>query len=101
MIEIIEKMITNHKVNIYEKYNGFVEAYIFKNSDLPNEEFNLNDWYLIDELIGHIILLKSGKAATNFQLKSREFIERETEDSITINHLERIAEKKIKETAKE
>jgi 5-methylcytosine-specific restriction endonuclease McrBC regulatory subunit McrC len=94
-------MITNHKVSIYEKYNGLVEAYIFENSDLPNEEFNLNDWILLDELIGHIILLKSGKAAISFQLKLRELIGREAEDNITIEHLEKIAEKKIKETAKE
>jgi hypothetical protein len=94
-------MITNHKLSIYEKYNGFIGAYIFENSDLPNEEFDLNDWNLIDELIGHIILLKSGKAATSFQLKLRELIGRETEDNITIEHLDRIAEKKIKEIGKE
>ena len=87
-------MITEKKLNIYDRYNGFVEVYIFENSDLPNKDFDLMDWSTIDELIGNIILLKSGKATLDFQEVLRKNIQRETKSSLVVEHLERIAEKK-------
>ena len=88
-------MITEKKVCIYERYNGFLEAYIFENSDLPNEDFELMDWTLIDELIGNIILLNSGKASLIFETQLKDFIERNTESYLVIEHIEKLAKKKM------
>jgi hypothetical protein len=84
-------MITEKKVSIYEKYNGFVEAYIFENSDLPNENFELMDWSLIDELIGSIILLNSGNASPSFENQLKDFIGLNTENYLVVEHLEKLA----------
>ena len=88
-------MITEKKVCIYERYNGFLEAYIFENSDLPNEDFELMDWTLIDDLIGNIILLNSGKASLIFETQLKDFIERNTESYLVIEHIEKLAKKKM------
>lgn len=88
-------MITLKKVSIYEKYNGFVEAYIHKKGDLPNEDFDLMDWAVIDGLIGNIILLKSGNASDSLQESLRQNIQSETQSQLVVEALERIAEKKL------
>ena len=88
-------MITERKVVIYEKYNGFVDGYIFENGDLPNDDFDLNDWTLIEEIIGNIILLKTDRAAIGFQNELANFIKRETENNLVIQHLTKIAEKRL------
>lgn len=94
IINII-RMITEKKINIYDKYNGFLEGYIFENSDLPNKDFDLMDWSTIDELIGIVILLKNGKADLNFQRILKKNLQNETENNLVIENLERIAEKRI------
>lgn len=88
-------MITGKKVCIYEKYNGFLEAYVFENSGLPNEDFELMDWSLIDELIGNILLLNNENVSIDFQKQLKYFIEQNTENHITIEHLERLAKAKV------
>ena len=90
-------MITEKKVSIYEKYNGFEDAYIFENSDLPDAVFERSDWSLISELIGTIILLQSGQADADFQIKLKKFIEENTENTEVINHLVTMAKKKIQQ----
>ncbi len=92
-------MITEKKINLYDKYNGFVDAYIFENRDLPNKDFDVMDWSTIDELIGNIILLKSGNASLSFQLVLKENIQKETENDLVVEYLERIAEKKARGSA--
>lgn len=87
-------MITAKKLFLYEKYNGFVEAYIFENGDLPNKDFELMDWNLIDELIGDIILLNSGKASSNFEKQLMIFITQNTEDDQVIDQLQKLAKKR-------
>ena len=88
-------MITIQKLDIYQKYKGAVEAYIYENGDLPNEGFDENGWTIIDELIGNILLLKSGRASKELELKLKEFIFNETEDSVAMQRVENIAEQKL------
>src|ERR1700743_2377566 len=83
------------KVSMYEKYNGFEDAYIFENGDLPDAVFERSDWSLISELIGNIILLQSGQAIQSFQLQLKRFIEENTENADVVSHLMRIAKKRI------
>lgn len=88
-------MITELKLSIYEQYNGFVGAYIFSNGDLPNDEFDLMDWSLIDELIGDVILLRSGKLSDSLSEHLLDKIRQKTESSNVIDLLNKIAERKV------
>lgn len=90
-------MITEEKLKIYNKYNGLVGAYIFENGDLPDEVFEINDWNLIDELIGNIILLQSGQAATSLQVQLQQFIEDNTDGENVVNYLMKMAKKRIQQ----
>lgn len=88
-------MITENKILIYKKYNGFVDVYIFENGDLPNEDFDISDWSTIDDLIGDIILLKNGKASIEFQNELKQLILQKTENDLVIEYLNKIAEEKL------
>jgi hypothetical protein len=86
-------MITEKKVRIYDKYNGFEEGYIFKNGDLPNSDFDLMDWTTINELIGNIILLKNNNVSGELRNKLKSYINQEAENDLVISYLEKLAEK--------
>jgi hypothetical protein len=86
-------MITNRKLQIFEEYNGFVEVYIFKKGDLPNNDFEINDWTTIDELIGNIILLKSGRVSRELRANLETYIKENTEDESVIEYLQVLASK--------
>jgi hypothetical protein len=88
-------MITKVKIENYERYNGFEEAYNFENKNLKAKEVSWEDWNKIDELIGNIILLKNGNASDNYQEKLKKFIKNETENDLVIEQLEKIAIKRL------
>lgn len=90
-------MITKKKLDIYEKYGGLIDGYIFENGNLPNDELDLNDWSTIDELIGNIILLKSGNASDNLQSQLEEFIHRNTDNKDVVERLNEIAARRIQQ----
>jgi hypothetical protein len=88
-------MITKVKIDIYEKYNGFEEAYNFENKNVEVKEVNWEDWNKIDELIGNVILLKNGNASVVYQEKLKEFIRNETENDLVIQQIEKIATQRL------
>lgn len=60
-------MITEIKLKIYKKYKGDIDSWA--RGGLKNEKENIkdNDWFLIDNLIQDIHLVKKGLASKDFE----------------------------------
>jgi hypothetical protein len=88
-------MITQRKVFIYKKFYSFIEGYMFHNNAFSDADFTVNDWTTIDQIIGDIILLKSGNASFEYEEKIKKALQQQTEDRSVIELLEEMADQKI------
>lgn len=84
-------MITIKKLSLYEKYKATEDAYIYEKGNIPNKDFDKDDWIIISELISNMILIKSHKASKELEIKLWEFIQKNSENKSVIDRLEKIA----------
>lgn len=84
-------MITNEKLNIYQRFNGDIHTWGEFGSAMEKSEINDDEWLSIDELIQDLSLIKTGLASDTFI----ESVDRKLNDCCadenTINEMKRIA----------
>ena len=59
-------MITKEKIRIYNRYNGDIDDWARQGSRKEHASISDQEWYLIDELIQGLHLIKNGLASSVF-----------------------------------
>lgn len=86
-------MITADKLKLFERYSGDVDAWARSGSKKEQLIMMDNDWYLIDDMIQDLNLIKKGLASADFQDKLKLKLNTNCDNEETIKKLESIAHK--------
>ena len=84
-------MITENKIKVYKKYNGDIDNWARNNSKKERLIISDDDWYLIDELIQDLVLIKKQLTSSKFNNSLSEKIVGYCENQKVISQLEKLA----------
>ena len=62
-------MITKEKIGIYKKYHGDIDGWARMGSPSEQELMQDEDWYVIDDLLQDLALMKDGKTSEDYNQK--------------------------------
>lgn len=85
-------MITQEKLKIFSRYNGDVDMWAKTGGVKVKDVMQSSDWYLIDELIQDLRLIKKGLVSDKFAKKLNERLEENCDNEQTKGQLEKLAE---------
>ena len=84
-------MITANKITIYEKFNGDIDGWARSGTKEQHEIINDGEWFLIDELVQDVRLIKNNLASSDFQKKIYKKLRENCDNLETIKYLEKIS----------
>lgn len=83
-------MVTIEKLKIYIRYRGDVDMWTRIGSSKERSVMNTNDWYMIDDLIQDLGLVKKQVASNEFVIALRKRLDENCDSEETIKTLESI-----------
>ncbi|MCE3295140.1 MAG: hypothetical protein K0R65_854 [Crocinitomicaceae bacterium] len=86
-------MITADKLKLFEKYSGDIDAWARIGSKKEQLIIMDNDWYIIDDLIQDLNLIRKGITSEDFQDKFKLKLKTNCDSEEAIKKLESIANK--------
>ena len=84
-------MITKDKIQIYKNYGGDVDGWARVGSKKEKELMNDEDWFLIEDLLQDLSLLKSGNSSKEYNAKISEKLKEKCSDEETIKRLKELS----------
>jgi hypothetical protein len=84
-------MITKDKIQIYKNYGGDVDGWARVGSKKEKELMNDEDWFLIEDLLQDLSLLKSGNSSKEYNAKISEKLKEKYSDEETIKQLKELS----------
>ena len=84
-------MITAKKITIYEEFNGDIDGWARSGTKEQHEVINDEEWFLIDELVQDLRLIKNNLTSSDFQRKVYNKLRENCNNPETIKYLEKIS----------
>ncbi len=85
-------MITKDKIQIYKNYSGDVDGWARIGSKEEKELMNDEDWFLIEDLLQDLSLMKSGNSSEEYNIKIAEKLKNKCSDEEVVRELKELAE---------
>ena len=86
-------MITELKIKIYKKYKGDIDSWVRSGSKNEKLAINDNEWYLIDNFLQEIHLVKNELASKEFENKLNNRLNENCENYEVIEYLKTLVVK--------
>jgi hypothetical protein len=86
-------MITEEKINIYQKYEGDIDSWAKGGTKKEKAIMCDEDWYLITSIIQDIYLMKNRLGAFEFNSKIERFLKENCKDQVTMEKIKLLAGK--------
>ena len=83
-------MITEKKINLYNKYGGDIDGWARNNSKKELSIMSDDDWFLIDGFIQDLTLVKNGLASLEFSNSLNNRLKENCDTEETINKIKNI-----------
>lgn len=87
-------MITKDKIKIYKKFNGDLDYFARVCSPKDKKLMKDEDWFLIDDIIQDIKLIRKGLTSVDYENKINQKIKEKIDCSETLDRIKQIVKKK-------
>ena len=84
-------MITEKKIEIFNRYNGDIDGWVRNNSITEKLIIEDTDWYLIDSVLQDLYLVKKGVASSEFIVNLQNKLIKNCDNEETIAQLKKLA----------
>ena len=85
-------MITKEKIEIYKKYKGDIDQWARLGKKKEQKIIDDEDWFLIDEIVQDIQLIKNGQASDEFEIRLNEKLKRVFDEERTLEYLRSLSD---------
>jgi hypothetical protein len=80
-------MINIEKLLIYKSFNGDIDGFARLGTKLQKEILNEKEWYLIDDIIQNINIIKKGLTSVNFEKETYDKLKDNFESELSMQYL--------------
>lgn len=85
-------MVTENKIKIYRRHNGNIDSWARSGSEKEKSIMTDEDWYIINDLIQDLSLMKKGLASSSFSEDLNIKLKEICDTTSTVNKLQKLAQ---------